>query len=1070
MSKCIHCGFGNGPHARYCVECGARVQAVCPQCGSEVAAEQKFCGDCGRSLKGQSGVGAEIAAPPAAYTPAHLAERILASRYAIRGEKRQVTVMFCDIVGSTELAVEVGAEAMHTLISEFFTLALDEVHRYEGTVNQFLGDGFMAIFGAPLAHEDHAARAALAALGILRSVGAAPLTANLKLRLRFGLNSGQVVVGAIGDDLRMDYTASGDTTHLAARLQALASPGAVFLSGATLTSAKGRLQVESLGLVALKGMPHPVEHYRLMAVEERQAARRRGEFVGRAQEMSTLLAIANAVRNSGGVIEIEGEPGVGKSRLVDEMAQALSGTTRVVRAHCVPYGRQAPHVPVLGLLRDLCGIETSDDEQATVAALGAALSEDANDDLDYLCILLGVNSGGHRLDHMDPATVRGRTTLALQRLLKAQAARGPLVALIEDLHWADASSLDYLSALAAVAPNCSALLVVTFRPGSEPPWSARSRLQRLVLESLGTEDARCLALSVSSTAALPDSGLAAILARADGNPFFIEELVRAALQGSASVPGDVADVIGARIDRLSDGAKEVLRIAAVLGRRFSLDVVEEVAGVERRLRPEIEQLAALGFVEPLEGHRQYGFVHALTQEVGYDAMLSGERRRLHSAVAQRLALRASMGERYDEEIARHLLAGEEPRAALPYLDRANERAIREHALEAARDFFNAEMRLLEEVPADQGNLATRVALVLRQFPVFHFTHRHDEYRNLIERYAPQVVTLEDRGLRGAFLAHHGHRLWVAARFAEASKMLEEASLLCREANDPANAAHAEFMLSWTRSYLGDCTVAEAHARTALELLEQYPIPMHRTYSEVALLLSHLFRGQFCAALAAGNRAREAGVAVDDDGLASFGGAFHSFAALLNGDAPGALELAVRAVAEAPTDYFRGWASAFEAAALTRLGRVTEALPILESAAGLARQSGHVAGYIVIAVPLLEARLVAGELDKARALANSLAADARDTPFVSGLVELYRGEIALAVGDAGMAASCFRAGAGQLQAMGAIDALGHAQFGLARALIMGGDPDGARESFERAHAHFTASGNQKAAQQTLKALE
>lgn len=1071
MATCTRCGFGNALTARFCVDCGARLQARCPQCGGEVLAGQKFCGTCGTALTTTGGgVGAEIAAPPVAYTPAHLADRILASRYALRGEKKQVTVMFCDIVGSTELAAAIGAEDMHTLLSEFFRLALDEVHRFEGTINQFLGDGFMAIFGAPLAHEDHAARAARAALGILHAMSAGRLAGEREVRVRLGLNSGQVVVGAIGDDLRMDYTASGDTTHLAARLQAASPPGAIILSGATLTSAKGVLQVEALGLATFKGIAHPVEHYRLLDIDERQAARQRGAFVGRAQEMATLLAAARATRDSGGVLEIEGEPGVGKSRLVEEMTHALTGITRVVRGQCVPYGRQAPHVPVLGLLRDLCGIALGADDEATVAALATALGAQANDDLDYLGVLLGVSGALRRLAHLDPATVRGRTTLALQRLLVAQAAHAPLVAVIEDLHWADASSLDYLSALAASAPNCAVLLVVTFRPGSEPPWSARSRLQRLVLEPLGAEDARRLALSVATTTALADTGLAALLARAEGNPFFIEELVRAALQGSGGVPGDVADVIGARIDRLAEGAKDVLRIAAVLGRRFSLDVVEEVAGVERRLRAEIEQLVARGFVEPLDGQRQYGFVHALTQEVAYDAMLSGERRRLHSAVAQRLVLRASMGERHDEDIARHLLAGEAPQAAVPYLERANERAIREHALEAAREFFRAEFELLEAAPDDPANLEARVALLVRQFPVFHFTHRHDEYRGLIERYVPQVETLADPGLRGAFLAQQGHRLWVAARFDEATRMLDQANKLCRAAGDLANAAHAEFMLSWTHGYRGDCVAAEAHARGALALVAQCPNPTNRTFAEVGLLLSHLFRGQFAAALAAGERARASGVAAEDDGLASFGGTFLSFATLLGGDAAQALAHAERAIAEAPTEYFRGWASAFLAAALTRLGRVAEALPVLESAAALARQSGHVAGYIVIAVPLLEARLFAGELESARALADSLSSDARDAPFVTGLVEVYRGEMALAMGDTATALIYFRAGAAQLLAIGALDAAGHAEFGLGRALAGAGDLAGARVVLERARQRFSSGGNVTAIAQVASVLE
>ena len=1077
MLRCSSCATENAPGARFCAQCGARLGETCPACGVAVTPDQKFCASCGAALRSTLPSGTELGPQPVAYTPPHLAQRILATRHAIHGEKKQVTVLFCDIVSSTELASALGPEAMHDLLSAFLKVSLAEVHHFEGTVNQFLGDGFMAIFGAPLAYEDHASRAARAALAIRQAVGSrAPADAPIgwdRLQLRMGLNSGQVVVGAIGDDLRMDYTASGDTTHLAARLQALAAPGEILCGEATVRAAKGLLVTEGPNAVTVKGIAQPIATFRLSAVEDQVPLliRPRTRFVGRGNEITVLRkALERTAAGQGGVIEIEGEAGVGKTRLLAEYAGGLGEDARVVRCHCVAYGRQAPNVPIIELVRGLCGIERGDTESVADAAIARALGPELRGDADLLGALLGHSAAVANTATRDPATARARTTQHILHLVTLAAGAAPLVVMVEDLHWADASSLDFLTTIVAHSGATRCLMLVTFRPGSEPPWQVLLRLERLRLAPLPAADARLLVGSLDQVAVIPAQTLSRVLIRAEGNPFFLEELVRAAVHGSDEIPGDVFDVLGARIDRLDPHDKDLLRIGAVIGREFALDLVEEVAGGAERARSRFERLTRGGFVEPIAGTGRFAFVHALTQEVVYNSMLTPDRKGLHTAVAERLAGRTLTAVQASEEIARHHLQGLIPAAAIPFLETSIARAIRHHALEAANDFFHDALRLLEAEPATPENAARRIGLLLQQFPVFHFTHRHAEYAALIERYVPIVEALGVPALRGPFLAQRGHRLWVAAHYAEAKASLREAVAICAEVGDAASAAYAECMLTWTYANEGNCDAAEAHGLAAVQWLEQCPVPMLQTFTHVGLLLAHAFRGGWRAALAAGERAREAGVLARDDGLASFGGSMWSFAASASGDLALARDLAARALAEAPTDYFRGWASAYLALALARSGQAEQGLPILEPAVTLARASSHISGYLLIALHLAEVRLIAGQVEAARSLAEQLRAEAQDFPYVMGGCEQVLAEIALVTGDTATALGQFQSAQAIFTRIGAADAGFQARFGEGRALAAAGDLPAARAAYVEALAGFERLGTRGAPERVRAAID
>ena len=426
--------------------------------------------------------GEEQTSSPQSYTPRHLAEKILTSRSALEGERKQVTVLFCDIANSTQLAERVGAEAMHGILSRFFELALEQVHRYEGTVNQFLGDGFMALFGAPVAHEDDARRGVLSALGIRRALADADalpgLPAGVALSVRMGLHTGPVVVGSIGDNLRMDYTAIGDTTNLAARLEQHAPSGEILVSEVTARLVKGYVNVEPLPPLAVKGKAEPISAFRVTAAGQRRSRldheRALSPFVGREREIATLReALEEVLAGRGQVVGIVGEPGVGKSRVLYEFRRLLAERdVAYLEGWCQSFGQSIPYLPLQDVLRAVCGIEDSDSPaqvaqrvQAASGKLGLSPQEDA----PYLLRLLGLDQGGESLIGLTPEAIQAHTLEVLARAILAQGRDRPLVVGIEDLHWIDKSSEAFLVHLVESLAGAPILLLTTSRPGYSPP-------------------------------------------------------------------------------------------------------------------------------------------------------------------------------------------------------------------------------------------------------------------------------------------------------------------------------------------------------------------------------------------------------------------------------------------------------------------------------------------------------------------------------------------------------------------------------------------------------------------------
>ena len=486
---CLRCRHENPPGVKFCGECGARFEALCPSCKASNPPTNKFCGQCGATL-GQP-VASNVTSLQA-YTPKHLAEKILTSKSALEGERKHVTILFADIKGSMELLADRDPEEARKLLDPVLEHMMDAVHRYEGTVNQVMGDGIMALFGAPLAHEDHAVRACYAALRMQESVKryaeGVRRSEGIPIQIRVGLNSGEVVVRSIGSDLKMDYTAVGQTTHLAARMEQMAMPGSILMSANILRLAEGYVQVKPLGPVNVKGMSESVDVYEVTgagsARTRLQAAAGRGltRFIGRDAETEQLRkALEQARKGHGQVVAVMGEPGVGKSRLFYEfMHSHRTEGCLIIESGSVSYGKATPYLPVIDLLKAYFKIhdrDTQRDAREKVTGKLLTLDKTLEPAMPALLSLLDVAAEDQQWQNLDPLQRRQRTLEAVKRLLLRESQVQPLLLVFEDLHWIDSETQSFLDSLIDSLPTAPLLLLVNYRPEYRHGWGSKTYYQ-----------------------------------------------------------------------------------------------------------------------------------------------------------------------------------------------------------------------------------------------------------------------------------------------------------------------------------------------------------------------------------------------------------------------------------------------------------------------------------------------------------------------------------------------------------------------------------------------------------------
>jgi len=691
---------------------------------------------------------------------------ILTSKSALEGERKQVTVLFADLKGSMELLADRDPEEARKILDPVLERMMEAVHRYEGTVNQVMGDGIMALFGAPLAHEDHAVRACYAALRMQESVKQYAegifRTYGIPVRIRVGLNSGEVVVRSIGSDLHMDYTAVGQTTHLAARMEQMADPGAILLTPDTLHLAEGFVRVQSLGTVTVKGLATPAEIFELTGASsvrsrlQATAARGLTTFVGRDAEMDTLFtALAQAKTGKGQVVAVVGEPGVGKSRLFWEFTHShRTEGCLIVEAGSVSYGKATSYLPVIELLGAYFQIESPDDQRRIRERVtGKLLSLDRalEPSLPALLALLDVPVDDEEWMRLDPPQRRQRTLDSLKRLLLREAQIQPLIVVFEDLHWIDGETQALLDAVVESLPTAKILVLVNYRPEYTHAWSGKTYYRLLRIDPLPVESAEELleALLGVGDELLPLKRL--LIDRTEGNPFFLEESVRTLVETGAlsgdrgtsrlvkplqalQVPATAQAILAARIDRLSPGDKRLLQTASVVGKDVLYNLLHAVVDDrEDALRLGLARLRAAEFLYEtrLFPELEYTFKHALTHEVTYGSLLQGRRRELHTRIVKAIeALHQERLVEHIEQLAHHAVRGELREKAVHYLRQAGLKAAARSALLDARGWFEQALAVLEVMPQSQSTLEQAFDIRIDLRPVLT---QLDEVRRTLER-------------------------------------------------------------------------------------------------------------------------------------------------------------------------------------------------------------------------------------------------------------------------------------------------------------------------------------------------
>jgi class 3 adenylate cyclase/tetratricopeptide (TPR) repeat protein len=1055
--KCPRCAADNREGRRFCAECGAPFVVPCPSCSFANEPGEKFCGGCGQPLavpaKAAQPAAPAAAQPPAAaaagvptapvapapapvpapavsaspapdtYTPRHLAERILTSKSAIEGERKQVTVLFADLKGSMELLGERDPEEARRLLDPVLERMMDAVHRYEGTVNQVMGDGIMALFGAPLALESHAVHGCYAALAMQEALAdyaeEVRRTHGVNVAIRVGLNSGEVVVRSIGSDLRMDYSAVGQTTNLAARMEQTATPGTILLTPETRMLAEGYVTVNSLGSVTVKGIAQPMEVFQLTGTAASRtrlqvsAARGLSRFVGRHAELAALPQALEQARGSRGqVVALVGEAGLGKSRLLWEFTHSPSTSGwRVLESRSVSYGKATTYLPVIELLKTYFAVEDRDDPAAireSVTAQLRALDPSLERVAPPLLALLHVQAKDPAWEALDPVRRRQRTLEAIKLLLLRHSQKEPLVLVFEDLHWLDSESQAVLDTLVESLPTARVLLLVNYRPEYRHGWGGKGYYTQIQIRPLAADSAEELLDALLGPGAWLKPLKDRLIERTAGNPFFLEESVRtlvetAVLTGepgayvlakpltAIQMPATVQAILAARIDRLPSEEKRLLQSASVVGKDVPLDLLRPIAEVqEDDLQRGLDHLQAGEFIYEMNlfPEIEYTFKHALTHEVAYASLLHERRRALHTSMVGVIEqLYHDRLEQHVERLALHAFRGEQWLKAVSYGRDAGAKALARSAHPEAVVSFEQALEALGHLPESREVVEQSIDL---RFNLRNSLWPLGELTRLIKhlREAEALArSLGDERRLGQLTAYMSQFF---AWMGEHDKAVEsgcQTQTIAERLGDFSLQVAANFRLGQAYYAQGEYRPGLIVLRANIQALTGEKASQRLGQTGLPSVLSRAWFVWCCAELGEFDEARlrakeamtiaEAAAHPFDLVVASFG---QGVLALRQGEVDQGITVLERALELCQVGHVPFWfplIGVWLGSAYAQSGRVAEALPLLKQAVDQHAAIGLVGVHALFLTLQGEALLLAGQLDEARRLGDEALTMARN---------------------------------------------------------------------------------------------
>jgi class 3 adenylate cyclase/tetratricopeptide (TPR) repeat protein len=849
--KCPKCQSENREGAEFCRECGHKLELACPQCGNMNPPGSKFCDGCGHDLT----IAAEPTPKPLSfeekleklqrYLPGGLTEKILAQRGKIEGEHRQVTVMFCDLKGFTPLSEKLGEEEVYSVMDELFNILIHKVHDYGGTVNELTGDGIIALFGAPIAMEDAPQRAIRSALAIQREM--ASFSNRLKaesgippIKMRTGIHTGTVVVGTLGNDLRVEFRAVGDTVNLASRMEEMAEPGAVYVTEDTFKLTEGFFRFESLGERQVKGKEQPVKAYRAIAPSTRRtrfdvsAERGLTPFVGRQKELELLLdGFERARAGRGQAFSIIGEAGVGKSRFLYEFRKAIgSEDVNFLEGKCLSFSQNVAYHPVIDLLKsnfDIREGEEDDHIRDRVVKGLKQLGVDEASTLPYLLELLSVKDSGIDEIPMSPEGKKDRMMEAIRRIVLKGSEISPLILAIEDLHWVDRSSEEAMKYLLESIPGARILLIFTYRPEFVHTWGSRSYHSQVTLNRLSNRESLAMITHILGTEEIETTLEELVLEKTEGVPFFIEEFIKSLKDlkiiekkdgvyhltrdiQDVTIPGTIQDMIMARVDALPDAARRVLQTGSAIEREFSHALIKRVTGL-----PEKELLSHLSLLKDAEllyergiyPNSTYIFRHALTREVVYSSILADRKKKLHLGIGDAIEdiYKDNLDENYGA-LAEHYISGENYEKGSEYCRQAEKKSMVTGSINDAIAYGEKRVACLERLPytgeEEKRIIDARVSLGLYYIQI----NRHVKAKESVEPVIELALQRDyKRRISQIYTILGTHSYLIEEDFPKAFKYLEDAFTLAEELNDTLSLVMATYWLGWALTL--DCEYEKA---------------------------------------------------------------------------------------------------------------------------------------------------------------------------------------------------------------------------------------------------------------------
>jgi len=1027
--KCLKCQFKNREAAKFCLECGDKLEHTCPACKKAIPLGSKFCDECGHNL--QKPETPPDYTKPQSYTPKFLADKILTTRSSIKGERKLVTVLFADVVGFTSISERLDPEEVHQIMDGCFNILIDEIHRFEGTINQFTGDGVMALFGAPISHEDHAQSACYASLSIQRVIEAYGKKLNeergIDFKMRIGLNTGPVIVGAIGDDLRMDYVAIGDTVNLASRMESIAEPGSVLASTDTHKIAGEFFEFVSLGNFTLKGKKEPQEAFELIKkgdVDSRIGAsvtKGLTRFVGRENSMAALMEAYEKVESgSGQIVGVIGEAGVGKSRLIFELKNRLSQYEHAwLEGRCIHYGSSISYLPILELLRTYFNIKEGDQDFAIKKKMEekiTQLDKRLQSRLAPFQELLSVKMDNEAYLQLEPAVKKLRKFEAITDLLIRASEIKPLVIIIEDLHWMDKTSGEYIQYLIDSLHGTRIMLILLYRPEYTHQWGSKSYYTKIGIDQLGTVSSSKLVKAILEDGEAVPELRQLVLSKAGGNPLFVEEITHSLMENGfiqkknqayvltkkaseIEVPDTIQGIISARLDRVEESLKRIMQVASVIGREFAFRILHSITGMEKDLKSCLLNLQGLEFIyeKQLFPELEYIFKHALTQEVAYGSLLLKRRKEIHEKIGDVIEdLYAERLEEYYEVLAYHYEKSDNKEKAFKYQDLANQKTVNANAMEDAKRYFYRAMEILDSMPDTPENREQRFSLLLNQWSVFEQLFQMPEYYNLLTRYESIATEIKKTELAAGFYACMGGCEFYSGSFDRAIRYATKAIELCDFSGDSEYSGLALMCMQACYFYKGNFDRVLALKQDVLRVLSEKfnTINYVRSLNVASATLS--FCGRWDEAVADGQNALNVAQEYSDDNMISFAAFSIALAYTWKRDINRAIEYGQMAVEKASTPMYETQAKCILARAWCYTGEIQKGIDVLDRHVQLMRTGHVILGEIGWSNVLAESYLLAEEYNKAEQTAKEALAVAKRCGAKNQLGRAHRliGEVAL----------------------------------------------------------------------------